>query len=528
MKNYLLTGFLFLFLQTVLAQPGGGGGLLIQGLYYPDGSPVDLMHDSKLRIRAFLTEGTELLKETFLLEEYRKNQGHYRISRGHSGFGLTEDNDLDDELFRDKKITHRLLIQWGTHTMLIDFRDIMKKNAGGYTSKVDSLMLMDGYYIFSQSGDPIRNAPNPEAPVVIRRGFTQSNLALLQQLGRAAVQPMPSLDFIKEENLSTRFLTERGAYLLRNHQIEAATQSLETALNRGNGKPDCRLLFVMTDYFTELHKWKEAVNAITLALNCKRYGWEDDYQISNLRTRARLLLKDGQTAAAVADYQQMQRLSEEPEYIQTELADLYLNQLDSAAQAERILRNLLFEKGFGTSKETHFDAGQSFFLLGKALYAQAQFDSAFAYLEISEERGIHVNSSWEMTSYYSNLLKKHPNAAPLWMGLSYACFKRAPYLGWGDSTQYELNRALMAANKADTLGSNPFNVNFLRARILLELKSHSEALKSINRAIEAQPKRVEGYEIRYQIRSALGQTIWGNKNDPDQQIIQRLKLQHPN
>lgn len=526
MKNYLLTAFLFLVLHTVCAQPGGGGGLLINGVYYPDGRAVDLLNDPNLKIRSFLMDGAVLLKETFLLDELRKNGGRYRISRGHTGFGIS-DEEMDQDGLRGSAITRRLLIQWGTHTMLIDFKEVMEQNGGGYTSTVDSLMLMDGYFIFSRPGIPDQKTQIRDASLIIRRGFTKSNLEQLQQLSRASVQPLPSLDFLKEEYLSTAFLTERGAYLLRNHQIEEATKSLETALNRGTGKPNCRLLFVMTDYFTELHKWTEAINSITLALNCKRNVWEDDYRINNLRTRAQLFLKVNRVEEAVADYQQMLRLSEEPESIQSELAEVYLNQLNNAQQAEQLLRNLLNETGFGIPGNADFNQARSLFLLGKALYAQQQFDSAFVYLELAEARGMQVSSSWEMTTYFSNLLKQHPDATPLWMCLSNAHYKRAPYLGWGDSTRIELNRALEAVNKAEQLGGNMFKINLQRARILLELKLYQEALKNINRAIESEPKKVEGYQVRYQIRSALGQTIWGNKNDPDQLIIEQLKSHPP-
>jgi tetratricopeptide (TPR) repeat protein len=164
-----------------------------------------------------------------------------------------------------------------------------------------------------------------------------------------------------------------------------------------------------------------------------------------------------------------------------------------------------------------------YFLMAEALYQNNHQKESWQFYLKAEQTGYNYSSSYQPIDRFDQLIAKHPGIPELYLSRALALFQRSPYMGWGDSTRHHFQRALDDLQSAETFGYKSYLLYLYRANILNQNKQYQEALKTINKAIKKKKDHLYSYIIRYQIRSNLGLARWGDKNDSDQLIIEKLK-----
>lgn len=530
-RRFPLLVWILLLSTITYSQPGGGGGLMMDSIYTPDGKCINLLTDHHLQIRSFVMKNGKLDQETFLWEQLKKNNGQLRISRGHFGFGLPPTSSLANKYRRNEAYTQRLLITYKKTVMLIDFVTLMEENAGGYVDKMDSLCIMNGHYYFdrakSRDHRKFRDLTKTQRKV-LDHGLTESTIAELTTNGLLRKENKIDLAFLEEKNLGYDYYYQLAKSQYQEKKYEAANITLITALKKNGNLNTCEWLLLNYAIQTELKKYNEALEYLNQAMQCKVDNWSEQPYIEHLKERANLFTAMGRYSEALQDYDEMVVLSEYKIPEELERANFKIKVMNAPASSIADLKMFLENQQQDSRLKNEQlgyrdDNNEIYFTIGEAYYAMGQTDSAFSYYLMAEEGGYDNTSSWNMVNKYSILIQQHPYASKLYVARALAHGYRAPYLGWGDSTRIAFERALSDFDKAAQLGFSDYRIPMHKANYLNQLKRHAEAMESIELAITRNKNIIRNYGIRYQIRSNLGQTAWGNKNDPDQLIMTRLK-----
>lgn len=131
MKKLLI---LYLILLSYLgyAQPGGGGGMIIENIYLKSGKKI-VLNDPNLKLKAYKLTG-DSFNSTIETE--------YKIGVGNKIY-------LHDHSFRNYVASsHRLFIQYKRKKMVIDFHYIIPENPAGMVEEMDSLVIQKGHFRF--------------------------------------------------------------------------------------------------------------------------------------------------------------------------------------------------------------------------------------------------------------------------------------------------------------------------------------------------------------------------------------------
>jgi outer membrane protein OmpA-like peptidoglycan-associated protein len=130
----ILQLFIFLGLSiTLIAQPGGGGGVGIGGLYDKELKPIDL-ENSKLSIRKFISVNGEYV------EYFQKNDSNKKIKC--SSLGMHP----NDYKYGDLSNNLTLVLFYMEDTMIIKFPNVMRSHPMGACEILDSVILREGIF----------------------------------------------------------------------------------------------------------------------------------------------------------------------------------------------------------------------------------------------------------------------------------------------------------------------------------------------------------------------------------------------
>jgi hypothetical protein len=124
--------FLFLFFSSIFtfAQPGGGGGFHVQHFLHANGSPVLLTDSADFRVRSFILNANEIVRETFESRQLRlPSATQWQYANGlwiqpASEYFWTNENPLQLK-------NHRLFLTDGKTEMMIDFLNVPGENGAG-------------------------------------------------------------------------------------------------------------------------------------------------------------------------------------------------------------------------------------------------------------------------------------------------------------------------------------------------------------------------------------------------------------
>ena len=528
-SHHLLLALLFIPMIT-LAQPGGGGGMMIDSVYTSDGKVINLLTDKSIQIRSFVMKNGKVDQETFLWDQLKKSNGNLRISRGHYGFGLPPTSDLSNRYRRNAIYSQRLLITCRKTVMLIDFVNLLEENAGGYVDRMDSLVLMNGYFSFDRKQSRSNRTSGVLSTIDqnnLKNGLTVHTFQPLQAAGLLIYKKKFDLDFFEKKQLGYDYHYNLALYYYKEKEYDNALQELNISIQKNNGSNTCETWLLQCDVYTQTKQYEEAIKAIREAMECKRNQWDEMPYADNLLTRASLLSAVGKYGEALNDYNELVEITEEKMRAEIERANFKISKLKAPQSALEDLRNYLSTQPDEIKSEQlgyRSENNEIYFTIGMAAYAAGNFDTSFHYFLKAEELGYDSHtSSWNMVEMLSGLIEKHPYTANLYLSRALARSYRAPYLGWGDSTKICYQEALNDLSQAEKMGLADYRINMYRANILNQIKRSEEALNEINIAIQKNSKIIRNYIIRYQTRSNLGQTQWGNKNDSDQLIMARMK-----
>jgi tetratricopeptide (TPR) repeat protein len=248
--------------------------------------------------------------------------------------------------------------------------------------------------------------------------------------------------------------------------------------------------------------------------------------VENLRYRASLFTKAGRYEDALNDYDKILNITTDKLAAQKDRLNFLVYEKKDYTLAIKDLQKLIdskpdekYEEAMGFRSEYN----SFYFLMAEALYHNNQQKESWPYYLKAEQTGYNFSSSYQPIDRFDYLIAKHPGIPELYLSRALALYQRAPYMGWGDSTRHHFQRALDDLQAAETFGYKSYLLYVYRANILNQNKQYQEALKTINKAIRKKRDHLYSYIVRYQIRSNLGLARWGDQNDSDQLIIERLK-----
>ncbi len=519
---------------VVSAQPGGGGGLFIRNMYNRNLKPVDLSNDPQIFIRTFVLLKGKVYQETFLHDQYMANNGKMRVSRSYYGFGLPPAGDVDGNGYGDRQSDQRMMIIYNRDTMVIDFTGITGENAGGYTDVMDSLVIQPGYFTYDRSrlnNSTGYNIDEWKALAKLQQnGLTPFTIQQLRSKKLIRLEAKIDLSFLQKGQLPASFYFKRAAYYLQHNKPSQALADIRTAIEKNQGRVNCEALYLLTGAYTALGQYQDAIDHISSALECRQNAWEDaiEAKAGNYRTRIDLLIHMGRYQEALNDHNTIVSMSEDkmrPVIDRAQFKQRYMH--DAVGSKNDLLEFLssipgdhLSDRPQGTSEYTDV-----YFVLAGIEYSTNDIINAAKHWLKAEEFGYSVSSDEAAVRHFDSVIKAHPQLPELYLCRALAEFKRGPYLGWGRETKACFEKALTDINRADQTGMKDYRIHMYRARVLTLLQRYEDALKEIDIAILENNTDPRCYLFRYEIRSNLGQTKYGDNNDTDYQRYLQLAKQ---
>jgi hypothetical protein len=165
MKELLI---LYLILLSYLgyAQPGGGGGMIIENIYLKSGEKIAL-NDLDLKLRAYQLTGDSF--NSTIETEYKIDVENKIYLNYHS--------------FRSHNVnSHRLFIQYKRKKMVIDFHYIIPENPAGIIEKMDSLVIQKGHFRFYKNFQ-INNRITDNVNGAYKNDSLVNNAEILKRIG---------------------------------------------------------------------------------------------------------------------------------------------------------------------------------------------------------------------------------------------------------------------------------------------------------------------------------------------------------
>lgn len=526
-EKLLFTFYLICTCSIGHAQPGGGGGLAIKSIH--DAQRIPLKKEEISIIRTFvMVHGQELLYENYPDDPSTSTGRRYGYVNGLSFVFLPPFKDASGRL-KNEDVVQRVMINYQSQWMMIDFANITGESGAGNVDTMDSLVFQPGYFLLDRQKKSKRNSDATEQQLRqwLKSGITPYTATFLSTAGCLQYSPSINLDFLSESLLPASYFLHLGQYYFQKKMYHDVFPTIRIASARNqNNMLQCEILFLLANTYEQIQDYNNAIAAITGALQCRRSRWDEEPEADNLRYRAELYTKAGRLEEALQDYDKIINLTSDKFTAQKERLEFLVYEKKDLSLAINDLQKLIDSR-----KEEHYEEAMGFrseystiyLLMAEALYGNNLQKEAWPYFLKAEQTGYNFSSSYQPIDRFDELIAKHPGIPELYLSRALALYQRAPYLGWGDSTRHHFERALDDLNAAETFGYKNHLLYVYRANILNQNKQYLEALKTINKAIKKKNDHLYSYIVRYQIRSNLGLTKWGDKNDPDQLIIEKIK-----
>lgn len=501
----LLVFAFFLVSGTVLAQPGGGGGLMIRSII--TWKPGDDPRARPYTLRQFcISCGTGTGAQEVLFEvEGNPNYLSPASSIYHSRGTVTD--------------CRRLMLTAGQDTMLLDIIGLAGENGAGHIPSMDTLQLIPGHWRWYTDYFPLgNNQPLPDYYELKQRGFTGAILGALIERGIAEQVESSAFSFLSEDRLTSSFLMNRAAGKLRNQKYSEARKDILKALDRPCRKEDTAQLYNMLSECDRVdNNYPEAIKNLSRSIELEAI----DYRYYH---RAELYALAGDTVNALQDISSFISFSDEPELARRGAASFLIMNLGLYEKAEEMMHHAFYKQPveernpwYGTLSWYNDEC----FLLALAQYYQGKEKEAFDHWLLAMELGYGQTSSPYAVEHFDTLIRRHPQVPELYLCRAMALYKRSPYNN-AVPGKVLLQQGYDDTVRAEELGMEDFRVFLFRAMILEQLDMNDEGIKAIERSIKMAPGEIRNYRFRYMLRTNMGQTIWGNHNDPDQIIIQEM------
>lgn len=519
-KLWLFIFALLLSAGPLLAQPGGGGGLIISGFYNTRLGRINMLTDHSLQIRTFLLAGAEIYQETFLYQTLLKQKSKTEMTLTAPGFDLPPATDIHD---RRGTSDQRMYIVFEQDTMIVDFIGIPGANGAGYRDRMDSLVIQKGYFKYYRTG---KEGKSPVAEDDERNrkltgtGLTLYTAAALSSQGYIEYNPSVDLSFLADKNLPVSYFLGRAAYYLQNDQTGLAFADIEHGMGKNNGHKNCAIYYLLCDAYDKTAQYEKAIEHISMAMDCKSYIREEDWEsrVINCRTRIALFIKLEQYEQALNDYNALCDISKFKTRATLERAAFkmkYLKDYKNAIHDLRAITDTIPVDHLSDRPQGWSEYSDTYFALALAEYLNGEQQSAFRHWLKAEEFGYSESGSDEAVIHFDSIINRNPEIPALYLCRALAQFRRSPYFGGGAATRKCFDHALNDISKAEASGMKDYRVNMYRASVLNQIKQYRNALKEVNRAIVKNGNDPRCFLIRYYIRNNLGQAQSGYDDDTD-------------
>jgi tetratricopeptide (TPR) repeat protein len=191
MKGIILIVLVLFTISPAAAQPGGGGGLVIENILGPD-STVALSNDS--RFEFFLRSTNLKLKSYDALVQYPFSFP-YMLNWGYSN-----DQGLQAIQPELNKNFNQLVIGFNGQWMVVEFVDLLGENGMGRVQPIRRFQFMPGYYVLSMGNDR-----DPKKRIDAPLDFLMVNYEEWRKLGLVQKRSLGQInpdDFLRAERLA--------------------------------------------------------------------------------------------------------------------------------------------------------------------------------------------------------------------------------------------------------------------------------------------------------------------------------------
>ncbi len=526
-----------LAISDVHTQPGGGGGLVIGGLYDSSLNRIDVA-DPSLSIRFFRLADSSFRAE-FDRELYSGDpeleipNGYWSLSTLSYSTQLLAGNILlSYRKLRSGVQTsldcsnQRVVLIYRADTMVVDVAGVWPENPSGGVDYMDSLVFHHGYFWLNRNPPSYRAAlPNiEERRNLLQRGVTTSTLPTLSILGLARYDSNVGLLFVDTAALPATFYLARGEHRIHEKQYSRAIADLEHSLQAGLQRLDSvEALSLLYKAYAQNGDTTNALRTLSALIDVERREPQVDYfnypqhLISFYHTRIALSISNGDFQRALSDYDSIISASTPAyrPYHKIARAEFQINSLHDCAGPAKDLNVLSDEIRLDTAHDMAsrlHQYGAVCFLLGSALHCSHEYPSAYRYWLQAMELNGGGPPTMHFVVHFDSLLQHHPDVPELYLSRGVAYLKSAPYL---EQTTEGLRNALADFTNAERTGITDYRVNWYRAEALVGLKDYNAALAQVNTAIEKNDAHPKLYALRYEIRQNLNRVKPGDKSDPD-------------
>ncbi|MFD2717120.1 hypothetical protein ACFST9_00235 [Hymenobacter monticola] len=421
--------------RPLLAQPGGGGGLVVKAFYLQRGRQLVPTDTSTVRARVFLLTDTtararvvyEHTSPTFALEE--------RVSESFAAFLPPAADTLP--------LAHRLLLTYGQQVMMVDFIGVISPNGMGFRQQADSLVFMPGHFRLRLAKYPVYNEEDNSHRAY---DLTPTSLAGWSAVKAMTYQPAVDLDFLSEPNLTAAYFQDRGEQRLNLvHQPRQALADLRRAFRLGLPlKVQPAAYETRANAYRSLGQYDSAATALTAAIqlvdsqgnaSLDRNKNEDAQRLEEWHSdRIRDNTQARKYDQALAGYNELIRRSTSPfSYLRSRslLKARHFRGRPEYIQATTDLTQLLKplppEPPAGYLDEAytrwHYARGEKqslLFDLGYVEYEKGERRAAFRHWTAAYELAEGVYLSSGMVAHFDALLAKHPHEPELLLGRAFA------------------------------------------------------------------------------------------------------------
>lgn len=525
MRYYLLLWLGLLASFAGRAQPGGGGGLTIGGVYAQQGGRLVPIDPAALRVRVFLLDSTRDTYRARIKQELRPPDFRHLYSPE----------------------PQRLYLIYRADTMLLDLTGLMRPNGGGNRSYLDSLALMPGHFRytfpawnrrFGHQPAPPASQKDPSFSTAHSQILTPSALPSLLAQHLLVYRRQLSFAFLSPSQLPAGYYANLADRWLGLHQPDSALAALARAQARLPATPQPGLYTAQATAYQQLRNYPRAINLLAQAVAALRTqpaapGAYPEALIAAYRQRCQLYLLTHQPGRALADYDAASALALSGA-LEAAISRAFfraesLHQSAEYAHAARLLRPRLppLQATDWACESTHdlhyrhYELSITYFQLAQAEYGQHQYPAAFRHWAQAMAAGQAHLYAHEYVAHFDSLLTRWPAQPQLLLGRALASLSEDSY--WQPAERDAAPRnALRDLDRAAQHGLGGFELTFYRYLALRRLGRWAEARQQLDLAIRQKPAASELYLARFEVRYQLGEARYDDPADPDQVAAQRL------
>ena len=530
--------FILLFITTfeTNAQPGGGGGLDIRGIYNSALQPIP-MNDSSLHVRLFRLEDSstkaDIAREIYVDDPRMSIPMRYNEHNHIRSVVLPPNKSRFFQASSLHLPNQRMLALYKGDTMIVDFIGVWSENGGGLVDIMDSLVLQNGYFRYNRSLiEESFMIMAREQRELHRAGLTPHSLPALISLGAVRKAERADISFLDEANLAAEYYLGRGEHYLYTERYKQAANDILHALAKGLTFTDSISAFaLLCETYTQSAQYRKAIEAITELIEIEyplrrmEYSEEPESLIRGYHVRAELFITTGELQRALSDYDSIVAVStykNRPVVKRAAFKMDYLQDCVGALHDLKTLADVIIRENVEGLYSAVRQYGDLCFPMAEAEYCLGRYEKAFdLFLQGAEWGRVWTRFDPRLLRLDSLVQQQHPNAPELVLARAMLSVGAMRYSS-GESKQNLLDTILVDLENVERMGLDDYRINKYRAIALQNRREYKSALSQINIAIQKQRADPHLYSLRYDIRKRLGQVVSGDKSDAD--IMQQKKL----